>query len=443
MLAQELIRIKREGMSLSAEQIDFFIAGMLDQSITESQVAALTMAIFFRGLSRYECVALTRSQQRSGTTLGWSAMDLSGPVIDKHSTGGVGDKVSLMLAPMLAACGAYVPMISGRGLGHTGGTLDKMDSIPGYNTSPNIELFQRVVQQIGCAIVGQTAELAPADKRLYSVRDVTATVDSIPLITASILSKKLSAGLDCLMMDIKTGNGAFATDHAIAKALGTNIIEVGWELGLPIKALITDMSQVLGATAGNTLEVIETLHYLSGEYRDSRLHDVVVGLGVELLMLSKLSSNVQDATKQLNDCLSNGAAAEYFGRMVAALGGPIDFIDKPANYLTAAQVVIPAYGEMAGTISAIDVRAIGNIVVELGGGRRRPQDPVDHSVGLSEIKGLGDSIGPGEPLAMIHAANRNTAERALAQLRSAFTLAPTAPIVRPIIIERLGGRAEA
>jgi len=444
MLAQEIIRGKRQGTRLSPQQIDFFVRGMMDESITEGQVAALAMAVFFRGLERAECVALTRALQSSGTTLDWSAMDLPGPVVDKHSTGGVGDKVSLMLAPMLAACGAFVPMISGRGLGHTGGTLDKMDSIPGYDTSPDIPTFQQVVRRAGCAIVGQTVELAPADKRLYGIRDVTATVESIELITASILSKKLSAGLDSLVMDIKAGSGAFADNFPMAVELGTSIVEVGQGLGLPISALITDMSQVLGPTAGNALEVREVIDYLKGDFRDPRLHEVVVALGAELLLLSKQAGGLEEGRDRMHRTLDDGSACEYFARMVTELGGPADLVDSPDKHLAGAPVVVPAYAETAGTVTEIDVRAVGNAVVELGGGRRRPQDPVDHRVGLSDIRAPGDTVGADIPLAMIHAASEADAEKALARLRGAFTLASSGADAkpRPAILERLSiGRA--
>lgn len=441
MLAQEIIRNKREGESLPAEQVEFFIRGMMDESISESQVAALAMAAFFRGLDRSECVALTRALQQSGTTLDWSRLELPGPVVDKHSTGGVGDKVSLMLAPMLAACGSFVPMISGRGLGHTGGTLDKMDSIPGYTTSPDITRFQHVVKRAGCAIVGQTAELAPADKRLYGIRDVTATVESIALITASILSKKLSAGLDSLVMDIKTGSGAFADNFSMATELGNNIVEVGQGLGLPVSAVITDMSQVLGPTAGNALEVREVIDYLKGEFVDPRLHEVVVALGAELLVLSGQAANQEEASGKMNRTLDNGSACEYFARMVTELGGPSDLLERPDKHLAAAPVVVPAYPEIDGTITEIDVRAVGNAVVELGGGRRRAQDLVDHRVGLSAIRAPGDTVGKDSPLAVIHAASRTDADRALARLQRAFKMsAENADAkARPAVLERLGG----
>lgn len=429
MLAQEIIRTKRDGKILTLEEIKFFVDGIVDLSITEGQVAALTMAVFFQGMNRDECVALTRNLQHSGSTLQWSNMSLNGPVVDKHSTGGVGDKVSIMLAPMLAACGAHVPMISGRGLGHTGGTLDKMESIAGYNAAPNIAEFQKVVAEVGCAIVGQTAELAPADKRLYGIRDVTSTVESIPLITASILSKKLSSGLDALIMDVKTGSGAFAASYTMAKDLATNIVEVGQGLGLPTSALITDMSQVLGPTAGNAVEIVETLDYLTGKYRDPRLHEIVIGLGAELLVLSKISSDKKSAAQKMNDCLNSGLATEYFEKMVSALGGANDFVENADQYLNQAAITVPVYANADSLseatvckISEINGRAIGNIVVELGGGRKRAQDSVDHSVGLTAIKNVGDQIDKNEPLMMVHAKNQNDADKAIANIQQAIKL---------------------
>lgn len=443
MLAQEVIRTKREGMALSAQEIEFFIRGLVDGSITEGQIAALAMAVFFNGMNQQECVALTRNLQNSGETLNWKHLDLSGPVLDKHSTGGVGDKVSVMLAPMLAACGAFVPMISGRGLGHTGGTLDKMESIPGYNTTPGIEEFQQIVKQTGCAIVGQTAQLAPADKRLYGIRDVTSTVESIPLITASILSKKLSAGLDGLVMDIKTGNGAFAASYTMAKDLALSIIDVGEGLGLPISTLITDMSQVLGPTAGNALEIREVIDYLKLDYQDPRLHKVVVDLGAELLVLSKLASDRTEAREKLNASLSTGLAAEYFERMVVAHGGPANLLSNTDQHLTKAPIVVPYYinnelgnsGNLA--IASLDVRAIGNVVVELGGGRKRAQDPVDHAVGLSAIKGIGDAIAQDEPVLMIHANTQDDVDRAVASLNKVIHYSDSVDTQPSVVIERV------
>ena len=439
MLAQEVIYAKREGNSLTKEQIEFIITGMIDSTVTESQISALTMAIFFQGMNRDECVALTASLQNSGSTLNWNELDINGPIVDKHSTGGVGDKVSIMLAPMLAACGAFVPMISGRGLGHTGGTLDKMESIPGYNTTPAIEDFQSIVSKIGCAIVGQTPQLAPADKQLYGIRDVTATVESIPLITASILSKKLSAGLDSLVMDVKMGSGSFNSDINVAKKLAQNLVEVGDGFGLPITALITDMSQVLGQTAGNALEIKETLEYLTGEYRDPRLHEITVELGAELLILSGLSENIEQARMKLNNSLTSGSATEYFGRMVTELGGPSDFLENSNKYLKTAAIELPVYAKVEDgkKIAAIDGRAIGNAVVALGGGRKRAQDTVDHSVGLSAIKGIGDTVSRNDPLLFIHANNRADADAAELRIHQAISYSNTAQSDTSAIIEKV------
>ncbi|MCW5738151.1 MAG: thymidine phosphorylase, partial [Enhydrobacter sp.] len=293
MLPQEIIRRKRDGQELSSEEIAFIARGIADNSLSEGQVAAFAMAVFFRGMSTTERVALTLGLVRSGVTLDWNDLDLPGPIIDKHSSGGVGDKVSLMLAPIVAACGAFVPMISGRGLGHTGGTLDKLSSISGYDVQPDIPTFRRVVREVGCAIIGQTDNLAPADRRLYGVRDVTATVESIPLIVSSILSKKIAAGLDGLVMDVKCGSGAFCDTEAMARDLAGSLVSVANQAGLSTTALITDMNQVLGGTVGNALEVTETIEYLTGEgARDPRLHEVVMALAGEMLAMGDLAPSV-------------------------------------------------------------------------------------------------------------------------------------------------------
>jgi thymidine phosphorylase len=364
---------------------------------------------------------------------------VSGPLLDKHSTGGVGDKVSLVLGPLVAACGALVPMISGRGLGHTGGTLDKLDSIPGYDTAPGLEAFRRATVAAGCAIIGQTAELAPADRRLYGIRDVTATVESIPLITASILSKKATAGLAGLIMDVKTGSGAFAPDEATAVELAESIVAVSEGAGLPCVALITDMNQVLGRSAGNALEVSEAIAYLTGAARDARLHEVAMALGAEMLVLGKLAPDPVVARRQLEDALDSGAAAERFARMVAALGGPPDLIENPGRHLPAAAVVRPAHPERPGVVVAMDTRRVGLAVVELGGGRRDAGDRIDHGVGLSEVAGLGEAVGPERPLALVHARSIATAEAAEQALREAITLGEAVLPETSPIIRRLAG----
>jgi thymidine phosphorylase len=418
-LAQEIIRRKRDGAALSEDQIACMVKGLADESISDGQIAAFAMAVFFQGMTMDECTVLTREMTRSGTVLEWSDLDLPGPVLDKHSTGGVGDKVSLMLGPIVAACGGFVPMISGRGLGHTGGTLDKLDAIPGYCTAPDNARFRQVVQQTGCAIIGQTSDLAPADKRLYGIRDVTGTVESIPLITASILSKKLAAGLQGLVMDVKTGSGAVSDTMAKAQELAENIVAVANASGLPTSALITDMDQVLGSNVGNALEVAETVAYLKGQ-RDRRLHEVVLALAAELLVLGKIDDSRDAARARAEKSLASGAAAEVFGRMVAALGGPTDLMDKPEGYLPAAPAARACYAEYAGFVTAMNTREIGLAVVSLGGGRGRASDVIDYSVGLSDICAVGDAVDGERPLAVIHAASKAAADAVEQTLRAAI-----------------------
>ncbi|WP_372880531.1 thymidine phosphorylase [Psychromonas sp.] len=401
---QEIIRRKRDGKVLTRQEIDFFIQGITTNSITEGQIAAFAMAVYFQDMNIDERVLLACAMRDSGTVLDWSSLDLDGPVVDKHSTGGVGDVTSLMLGPMVAACGGYVPMISGRGLGHSGGTLDKLDAIPGYKTTPDsAEHFRRIVKQVGVAIIGQTGDLAPADKRFYATRDITATVESIPLITASILSKKLAAGLDALVMDVKAGSGAFMPTYEQSEALAKSIVGVANGAGCKTTALITNMDQVLASSAGNAVEVREAVRFLSGEYVNPRLHEVTMALCAEMLLLSGLAADLKEARTKLQAVLDNGKAAEVFGKMVCALGGPADFIENYDNHLQKPAIVRPVYAPHAGIVQAMDTRELGMAVVAMGGGRRRATDPIDYGVGLSEIIALGEQASPEKPLAIIHA----------------------------------------
>jgi thymidine phosphorylase len=423
MLPQEIIRRKRDGEILSLEELDFIVRGITDNSVSEGQLAAFAMAVYFRGLTMDECIALTGAMTRSGTVLDWSDLDLQGPVLDKHSTGGVGDKVSLILAPMVAACGGYVPMISGRGLGHTGGTLDKLDSIPGYNTAPDISLFRQVVRDVGCAIIGQTTDLAPADRRFYAIRDVTATVESVGLITASILSKKLAAGLRGLVMDVKTGSGAFLKTLDESRELAQSIVTVANGAGLPTTALITDMNQVLGRNAGNALEVREAIDYLTAsEPRNPRLHEVVLSLAAQLLLLGTLAENVDTAREKLLQALESGVAAERFARMITALGGPVDLVDHPDRHLPRAPFVKAALPARAGFVASMDTRALGIAVVGLGGGRYQASDSIDYAVGLSNICQVGERVNHSRPLALVHALSEDQADAAVATLNEAIEL---------------------
>lgn len=428
-LPQETIRAKRDGGALNPAAIASFVRGLTDGSVGEGQAAAFAMAVFFRGLSLPERVALTRAMTHSGTVLAW---DLPGPVLDKHSTGGVGDAVSLVLAPMVAACGAYVPMISGRGLGHTGGTLDKLASIPGYDAAPGLSAFRRVVEDIGCAIIGQTEDLAPADRRLYAIRDVTGTVESLDLITASILSKKLAAGLGGLVMDVKQGSGAFMAGLPEARALAESIVAVAEGAGLPTVALITDMDAPLASAAGNALEVAYAIDYLTGARREPRFHAVTLALAAEMLVAGGLAAGHEAASQKLETGLASGRAAERFAAMIAALGGPCGLLEGPAKYLPAAPV--RRVVRKPGTVRSIETRAIGLAVIGLGGGRTRPQDGIDVRVGFSDLARPGDAGGV---LGTVHAADDASADRAEAALRDAYRMGD-APPFRPAVIARIG-----
>jgi thymidine phosphorylase len=427
MLPQEIIRKKRDGPALSAAEISAFVGGIPSKAVSEGQVAAFCMAVLLKKMDMQERVALTSSMARSGTVLAW---DLPGPVLDKHSTGGVGDKTSLMLAPVIAACGGFVPMISGRGLGHTGGTLDKMDAIPGYASQPDLALFRKAVKEAGCAVIGATPDLAPADRVMYAVRDVTATVESLDLITASILSKKLAAGLQGLVMDVKFGSGAFMKDYADARELARSIAKVASGAGLPTVSLLTDMDQVLGRTAGNAVEVAEAVACLKNENADSRLHDVTVALTAELLVLGGLARDDVEARHKVKAALDSGQAAERFGRMVAALGGPKDFVEKPEKYLKRAPVARDFH--LKGKLAAMDVFRLGIGIVELGGGRARPSDTIDHAVGLTNVARIGEDLSA-RPLATIHARDEESWKKMADTLAGAVTVSDTpAPTAAPV-----------
>ena len=436
-LPQEVIRRKRDCKELTEKEISGFVTGLVDGTISEGQVSAFAMAVFFNGMSPKECAALTLAMRDSGEVLSWDRDRLQGPVVDKHSTGGVGDTVSLMLAPVLAACGAHVPMISGRGLGHTGGTLDKLTSIPGYDLRPASDQFQAVVEEVGCAIIGQTSALAPADSRLYAVRDVTATVESVALITASILSKKLAAGLDALVMDIKVGNGAFMSSMDEARELAASINRVADEAGLKTKVLITDMSQPLAPVAGNALEIAECVDYLQGNRRDARLHEIVVGLGSALLMRSGLVEDQTQAKERVEASLTSGEALVRFDRMVAALGGPLGFSENSQTHLPRAPVVREVLSPMAGFVSSIDTRALGLAVVQLGGGRTRPEDDIDLSVGLDQIARLGSKVEVGDPFCRVHALSESAADHVCDMIGQAIIVDEEPVALSPTVIEQV------
>jgi len=432
MLPQDIIRQKRDGHELDPAVIKSFIKGISQDQISDAQIAAFTMAALIRGLNRAESVALTRSMTHSGQVIDWRSAQLPGPVLDKHSTGGVGDKVSLILAPLIAACGGFVPMISGRGLGHTGGTLDKLETIPGYRTDLSIPELVKTVRDCGCAIIGQTADLAPADRRIYAVRDVTATVECTGLICASILSKKLAAGLQGLVLDVKTGSGAFLADPAETVTLAQELVAIGKGAGLPTVALLTDMNQVLGHSAGNAVEVMESVQFLTGTAREPRLLAVVQALAVAMLQLGGLAQDQAEAERLAGEALNSGAAAEHFARMVHCLGGPADLLEKPDHYLPAAPICRPVPATQSAFIQSIDVRAVGQAIVALGGGRRGNTDRIDPAVGLTKTAGIGIWVEPsGAPLAWVYARDEEAFHAAATALQSAFVLTDSAVEIAP------------
>jgi thymidine phosphorylase len=437
MLFTDIIRKKRDGGELSQQEIVYFVDGLADGSIPPEQVSSLAMAIFLNSMSAGEAGALTMAMARSGTVLDWAGDKLNGPVVDKHSTGGVGDKVSIMLAPIAAACGCFVPMISGRGLGHTGGTTDKIESIPGYQSMPDFDRFHKVVKSIGCAIIGQTADLAPADRRFYAIRDVTGTVESIPLITSSILAKKIAAGLYGLVMDVKVGSGAFMPSYEKSQELARSIIATARNAGLKTHALLTDMNEVLGLTAGNALEIAESVDYLTNVKREQRLDEVVRALCSEMLILGGLESDRDAAARKVEQAIASGRAAEVFGRMVSALGGPADFVSGCRKYLPVAKVQMPVTPERDGYLSQVNAFAVGNAIIELGGGRRVLGEKLDLSVGFSDIVPIGGQVDRHVPLAIVHAATKAKAEQAAGLLRDACTITTSKPKQRCVVYDTI------
>ncbi|HHQ4477773.1 TPA: thymidine phosphorylase [Aeromonas veronii] len=436
-LPQEIIRKKRNGEALSTQEIQFFVQGITNNTIGEGQIAALAMAVYFKDMTMDERVALTCAMRDSGMVLTWDHLNLGGPIVDKHSTGGVGDVVSLMLGPMVAACGGFVPMISGRGLGHTGGTLDKLDAIPGYQTSVDNDRFLKVVKEAGVAIIGQTGDLAPADKRIYAVRDITATVESIAMITGSILSKKLASGLEALVMDVKVGSGAFMPTFEASEELAKSIVAVANGAGCRTSALLTDMNQVLASSAGNAVEVREAVRYLTGEYRNPRIHEVTMALCAEMLISAGLASDERDARAKLQAVLDNGKAAEIFGRMVTGLGGPADFMERYDAYLPKAAIVRPVFAANSGFVTAMDTRELGLAVVAMGGGRRAAGDKLDYAVGLTDFIRLGQNVDADKPIAMIHAQTEEQYAQAASMVQAAVRIGGERPEALPEVYRRI------
>lgn len=424
----------RQREILSREELIWFANGLADRSVSDAQAGAFAMAVCLNGLGDAGKVALTQAMRDSGDRLQW---DLDAPVLDKHSTGGIGDCVSLVLAPALAACGVYVPMISGRGLGHTGGTLDKIEAIPGLNSGLSEARFRHVVEQAGCAIVSASANMAPADKRLYAIRDVTGTVESLDLITASILSKKLAAGLDGLVLDVKLGSGAFMKTPEDARALARSLVDTAKAAGCPTRVVVSDMSQPLARSLGNALEVAETMRVLC-DGAPGRLLDLSLELGAILLTDAGVADDLDDGAARLAAAIASGKAAEHWGRMIAAMGGPVQFVDSWQELLPQAHVICEVSARQAGFVTAIDGEALGLAVVALGGGRQVETDQIDPSVGISQVLALGSPVTIGQPLCQLHSASEDIAKRSQELIRRAFTISQAPGEIPPLLHERIG-----
>lgn len=433
--ARQIIEKVRDQAAIDKAEIDWFARGLANGQVSDAQAGAFAMAVLLNGMADEEKIALTLAMRDSGDVMSWSAPS---PAIDKHSTGGIGDCVSLLLAPALAALGGFVPMVSGRGLGHTGGTLDKLEAIPGLATEVSQDRFVELMHQLGFAIVSATGAIAPADKRLYAIRDVTGTVESVDLITASILSKKLSAGLDALVLDVKCGSGAFMKTPQDAQTLAESLVAVANGAGCKTTALITDMNQPCCPWMGNALEVMGTMEAMTSGSGDNHLCDLTCALGGELLVLAGMSDDAAQAGEDLRGVLQDGSAAERFAQMIAAMGGPKDFVENWRDRLPAAPVVRDIVAPHAGYVGAMNGHALGMAVVHLGGGRLVGGDVIDPAVGFSNICMLGDKMGSGDLLATVHAASEAEADAAQAAVLGALTLQDSAPAKQPLIMGRIG-----
>ncbi|WP_437535288.1 thymidine phosphorylase [Sorangium sp. So ce726] len=429
----ELVAKKRDGGRLSEDEIARIIRAHSDGELADYQMAALLMAIFFRGMDDAETVALTRAMLHSGDVLDLSGVP--GRKVDKHSTGGVGDKVSLCLAPLVAACGVPVPMVSGRGLGHTGGTLDKLEAIPGFDVALDVDAFARIVREVGTCMIGQTARIAPADKRIYALRDVTATVESIPLIVASILSKKLAEGIDALVLDVKVGRGAFMKTLGDARALATALVRVGTAAGKRVSALLTDMSAPLGRAVGNAIETREAIEVLHGR-GPGDLVACTLALGEEMLIAGGAAASAAEARAKLEAAIASGAAAEVLARMIAAQKGDPAVV-QDAGRLPCAPVVVEVAAQDEGYVTAVDPLEIGLSAVALGAGRTRADQRVDPAVGIELAAVRGDRVDRGAPLARIHARRADDARAAADRVRAAFRLGPAPAEAPALVLERI------
>lgn len=437
MRPQDVIRKKRDDEELSRAEIDFFVAGVTKEDIADYQVSALLMAIYLNGMNEAEQQALTEAMLRSGITLDFSS--IAKPKADKHSTGGVGDKTSLVIAPLVAACGVCVPMISGRGLGHTGGTLDKLESIPGYRVNLSTKEFKGVLEQVGFAMAGQTAEIAPADKKMYALRDATSTVEAIPLIVASIISKKGAAGLDAMVIDVKVGSGAFMRDAARAKALAKALVKTGNSCGIRTRALLTDMNQPLGRAVGNSLEVKECIELLRGDAQPGArpVLDLSLELSAHMLVLSHVDDSLEKAHARLQRALDSGDALECFRQNVAAQGGDARVCDDPDKFLPLVTESIKVESPRSGIITEIETTEIGHAIAALGGGRVRIEDKIDPTVGFITERTIGDEVSQGDLLGTVYAKDESKAQETAARIQAAYRVSEASHAQRPSLIKEV------
>ena len=436
MRAVDLIRKKRDGGSLSAAEIRFLVDGIATGAVPDYQWAAFLMAVVWRGMERAETATLVEAMLHSGTVLDLD--DIPGPKVDKHSTGGVGDKTSLILAPIVAACGVTVPMVSGRGLGHTGGTLDKLESIPGFRVDIGLTAYRRIARECGLVLAGQTAEIAPADRVLYALRDATATVESIPLITASILSKKLAEGIDALVLDVKCGDGAFMKREEDARALAASMTSIGRALGKPVQALLTRMDEPLGRTVGNALEVKESIACLRGE-GPADLMEVTLELAAEMLVVGGAASDITAARNRCRSALADGSALDRLRRVIAAQGGEPRVCDDPNGVLPQARAVTPFLADRAGFVTRLAAWPVGQASMLLGAGRETVTSPIDPAAGIVLVRSSGDAVASGDVIAELHhdPARAASVPAALDLLRGACEIGPQPPPRRPLVIDRL------
>ena len=440
MRPQDVIRKKRDGQTLSRDEIDFFVAGVTSGAIADYQVSALLMAIYLNGMDQSEQQALTEAMLNSGNILDFS--DIPKPKADKHSTGGVGDKTSIIIAPLVAACGVCVPMISGRGLGHTGGTLDKLESIPGYRVNLTAGEFKQVLNQVGYAMAGQTAEIAPADKKMYALRDATATVEAIPLIVASIISKKGAAGLDAMIIDVKVGNGAFMREESRATELAHALVSTGNSCGIKTRALLTDMNQPLGGAVGNSLEVQECVHLLRGDAPEAArpVLDLSLELCAQMLLLANVEQTTEAAHQRLRGVLESGKALECLRRNIEAQGGDPRVCDDPASFLPLVGETIKVESPRSGYITRVDTTEIGHAIAAIGGGRVRIEDTIDPRVGFTSELKIGDKVKAGEAIGIVYCADSASGQNAARRIEAAYHIGEEPPaeahkLVKEIINE--------